>query len=50
MIPFLDRFLAHVVLESIRATLSTKAGALDPDNVLLRAMPGLGLPKPGFLL
>jgi hypothetical protein len=36
--------------ETNRATLSKKVGALDPDTVLLRTMPGLGLPQPGFLL
>ena len=46
----LDRRLARVVVESSRATLSEKAGALDPDTALLRTMPGLGLPQPGFLL
>jgi hypothetical protein len=44
----LDRRLAGVVVETIRATLSKQAGALDPDTALLRTMPGLGLPQPGF--
>ena len=50
MIPLLDRRLGRVVVESSRATLSKKVGALDPDTALLRTMPGLGLPQPGFLL
>ena len=45
-----NRRLARVVGETNRATLSKKVGALDPDTVLLRTMPGLGLPQPGFLL
>jgi hypothetical protein len=49
MISLLDRRLGRVVVESNRATLSEKAGALDPDTALLRTMPGLGLPQPGFL-
>jgi hypothetical protein len=50
VVPLLDRRLARVVLESSRATLSKKAGVLDPDTALLRTMPGLGLPQPGFWL
>jgi hypothetical protein len=50
VIPLLDHRLGRVVVESNRATLSEKAGALDPDTALLRTMPGLGLPQPGFLL
>ena len=49
-LPLLDHRLGRVVVESIRATLSEKAGVLDPDTALLRTMPGLGLPQPGFLL
>ena len=50
MIPLLDRRLGRVVVETNRATLSEKVRALDPDTALLRTMPGLGLPQPGFLL
>ena len=46
----LDRRLGRVVVETNRATLGEKVGALDPDTALLRTMPGLGLPQPGFLL
>jgi hypothetical protein len=46
----LDRRLGRVVVESNRATVSKKAGTLDPDTALSRTMPGLGLPQPGFWL
>jgi hypothetical protein len=46
----LDRCLGCVVVETNRATLSREARVLDPDTALLRTMPGLGLPQPGFLL
>ena len=49
-VSLLDRRLGRVVVESNWATLSEKVGALDPDTALLRTMPGLGLPQPGFLL
>ena len=49
-VSLLDRRLGRVVVESNWATLAEKAGALDSDTALLRTMPGLGLPHPGFLL
>jgi hypothetical protein len=45
-----DRRLARVVVGTNRATLSKEVEPLDPDTALLRTIPRLGLPQPGFLL
>src|SRR5262245_5771907 len=46
----LDRRLAGCCTRVHSGDAEYEGGALDPDVALLRTMPGLGLPQPGFLL